>query len=255
MILDDYSNTISRVSNSLIGGDVVSIAIRQALRFKALGGVFARASTIAELSSIRPDYTPPNVAIVGIPVSTKQQETYTYTADVTMFPVESGAILSDHVILQPMRIDIVATITNWDDGQQASYSFELLEKMWRTREVVEVQTKHRLLKNMIITNLELSNDLPNWGALEINISFMQVDFVQIEKIGGTADEDTKPTTATAGPNVSTSVSEPVNKGGQKLIPIETGSKLGDVFNTAAKEFAPWVNHINNISKVVTPYLK
>ena len=85
------------------------------------------------------------VAIAGIQVSVKKSEAHTYTSQATELAMESGATVTDHVILKPVTLAVTVAMTNAGDGRDAARdAFESFVEMRKAREPVEVITEHAI---------------------------------------------------------------------------------------------------------------
>ena len=77
------------------------------------------------------------VAIAGIQVSVKKSEAHTYTSQATELAMESGATVTDHVILKPVTLAVTVAMTNAGDGKAAAReTFEAFVEMRKKREPV-----------------------------------------------------------------------------------------------------------------------
>jgi hypothetical protein len=124
------------------------------------------------------------VAIAGIQVSVKKSEAHTYTSQATELAMESGATVTDHVILKPVTLAVTVAMTNAGDGRDAARdAFESFVEMRKAREPVEVITEHAIYTNMVITSLTPTHSAPYKGALEIGITFQQISFVELQSVG------------------------------------------------------------------------
>ena len=124
------------------------------------------------------------VAIAGIQVSVKKSEAHTYTSQSTELAMESGATVTDHVILKPVTLAVTVAMTNAGDGRDAARdAFESFVEMRKAREPVEVITEHAIYTNMVITSLTPTHSAPYKGALEIGITFQQISFVELQSVG------------------------------------------------------------------------
>lgn len=213
-----YGGNLESLPNSLLGGNIITILARQAIRLNAMRAASRFQAKRAELENMTPAYTPPAVFVAGIPVSTRTQEAYSYSADVSQHSVESGAVLSDHVILHPIRVDLSFEITNWEPGF-AEYASQLLDDLYHQRTPVDLITEHKRLESMVITSLQSDNSLPAWGALSFRVSFAQVKFLTIESVKFPADRVEK-TPKTSGPPVKHQAA--AEKDGGKIVPKESG---------------------------------
>ena len=124
------------------------------------------------------------IAIAGIQVSVKKSEAHTYTSQATELAMESGATVTDHVILKPVTLAVTVAMTNAGDGADAARdAFESFVEMRKTREPVEVITEHAIYTYMVITSLTPTHSAPYKGALEIGITFQQINFVELQSVG------------------------------------------------------------------------
>jgi len=204
------SDKVKAVSNSLVGGNVVAMVLRQAIRAKALQAGTRFRARQAGLSELNPQYTQKIPYIADIPVTTRLQETYTYQADITSHAVESGALFNDHIILHPVRIDLSFEVGNWEQGW-AEYALDLLESTWRERIPVELVTQHRKLPAMLITSLQADNSVPEWGKLAFRASFQEIRLVTLQATKY-PESKVRPAPTTGGPDVSKSIESPTNNG-------------------------------------------
>lgn len=175
-----YGDRLQTVKNSFLGGDVVGILLRQSIRLKALLAQAAFKRRQQELGTLGSGiFTNPVSFIADIPVTVIQQEAYSFQSDMTRFPVESDAIVSDHVILQPLRIDMSFEVSNWESGT-AQYAMELLEALWRLREPVDLMTYYRKIPNMVLISCQMSNSVPQWGKIGGRVTFQQLGLSVLE---------------------------------------------------------------------------
>jgi len=192
------------VCNALLGGNIVTIMARTIIRMKARAAALAFRARAAGLQVLggELEYQPPQVVLGCIPISVKKQEAHTYRADITQHAVESGVNLTDHIILQPVRVDVSFEITNWDLAN-AQQSHDLLTKLWEDRIPLDLETKHGILKDMVMTSYSAENSVPNWGALDCRASFTQLKYITIESVKF-PKENVAPTANTGGPDNSKS---------------------------------------------------
>lgn len=202
------ASSLITVADATLGGSVVGILLRQ----KALLQRDYIDPLLDEFGFIARNPTP---FIAGIPVSTRTQEATSYKADVTQHAVESGAILSDHVILQPIRVELSFDVTNWDKNY-VKQAQELLERLFFERTPIDLQTEHKQLPNMVMTDLQINNSAPQWGKLDCRASFQQLSFVTLETEAFPAKK-VEHEEQTGGPDTSKSAETATNNGRQTAI--------------------------------------
>lgn len=205
------------IEASIIGGNVIAIMNQYSKRIELMTDMYllGQAKT-----------TNPLVDVAGIPVNVITQEQYIYQADITTNPIESGAKLTDHVILNPLKVSINFEVVNFPDMDQ-KYVFGLLETMFKNRQTTTLLTRHKQLENMIMTGFQPTNSLPSWGGFRARAEFQQIGLVNIEaqKI-----KATKPNDATK-KNVSKQAEKATNKGAPKSTPpkASTAAQIRNLF--------------------------
>ena len=158
------------VEAALIGGSIVAILLQKAERTKAmLDLVFAAGIDV---------YNPIDF-LCGIPITTKTQEAYTFDAEVTKNPVENGVKMSDHIILNPIMVDISFEIANTSDINQ-KFIFELFTTMWKERKLTTLLTEHAQLDNMALSKFPVINSAPHWGRLKCRATFEQIGLITLQ---------------------------------------------------------------------------
>lgn len=213
-------SNLQLISNSLIGGNIISLMSQQYLRLSARASDIALLNKKAALTNQYVNNTPPKmIGVAGIPVSTRKQEVYTYDSQITNFPVENGTIISDHVILQPIKVDLQCDITNWNGVDDAVNAINILEDMRAKRNRLELVTEHNILENMVLANFTIVNELPNWGGIRLDMKFQQVQYILLQNTTIPPANVTS-TSNTSGPTVDLSASDTIDKGNQQPTNID-----------------------------------
>src|SRR5271163_2844558 len=99
-----------------------------------------------------------NVGIVTF--DTMVQEEHRFTSRVTYFPVESGTIVSDHIINQPDVVTLSGLVTDtplniFSSFNRSIAAFNALIQLHERREIVHVVTGIKIYRNMAITSLDV----------------------------------------------------------------------------------------------------
>ncbi len=122
--------------------------------------------------------------VAGVVVTVKESESHTYTANVTKLALESGAIVSDHMILEPETVAVTFSMTNAGDGASAAKdAFAAFVKMQKERQLVELVTEHAVYTNMVCTNITPMHAAPYKGALNCTVTFSKIYFVEMVSAG------------------------------------------------------------------------
>ena len=119
-----------------------------------------------------------------VPMTARMQESYQFEAEVTQNAIETGAPITDHVILRPVRIDLSFEVGNADGvGEDALLAAKALDeaiRIWKRRKYFDLVTTHRYLKDMVCISLRPENQAPEWGALRFRATFQQVSFATLK---------------------------------------------------------------------------
>lgn len=213
---------LTAISSLVIGGNIIAILLQQTMRLKAMiGGLTSAAG-----------YLPPSVDIAGVPVSARTQEVYQYRAEVTRYAIESAKYAADHVILYPLEIELSFQLGNWYPGF-VERSFDLLEDMFEARNLLDLMTEHRIIKNVVLREFRLENEAPVWGKLDCHAVFQQIPLVSIQATATPAT--TTATSKTGGPSADKTATPEVNSG-TKTPAAPTTRQIGD-FNLTRSNVA------------------
>lgn len=177
------NDKLKLAANSAIGGNIVAILLRQAVRLKSLKDALLfkarKEGLVAE--SKASFYSQPFVAVAGVNVNVRKQEVYEYKSEPTQHAVEAGASLTDHVILLPIIVDLEFEVVNWHQYSAMSVQ-QQLEDAWRRREPMSLMTTHKTIDDMVLVGLNCTNSLPAWGNLYVRARFQQIKQVSLEAV-------------------------------------------------------------------------
>ena len=152
--------------------------------------------------------------VAGVEVSVLLSEAHSFTASVSGFSLESGAQVSDHVIVNPNEVSIVFSITNAGGGHETARDvLETFKRMRDQRQLLELITEHYVYENMVLTSVSPMHQAPYKGALNFSIKLQQINFVPLELVGREA-QNLQPNTPT-----SKTATGPINAGQQQARPL------------------------------------
>lgn len=129
-------------------------------------------------------------------------------AEVTEHPVESGARVSDHIILTPERVTINGFVSDagvavfGSQPGRTQSAFDALEDAWQAREPVSIVTGYKTYQDMVITRLNLPRNRPE--SMQFSIELQHVTIVS-SQLGELAETDS--TTAAVGEASSSEVAD------------------------------------------------
>lgn len=122
--------------------------------------------------------------VLGVVVSALVSEAHEFSSNATKIALESGAQVTDHVIVDPDRVSIVFSMANAGSGaEEARDALETFKAMQEDRELLELITEHRVYKDMVITGISPYHTAPFRGALSFTINLQQINFVKLEATG------------------------------------------------------------------------
>ena len=125
-----------------------------------------------------------NTYVAGVLVTIMQSESHQYTANVPKIALESGAQVSDHMILEPVQVSVQFAVTNAGDGKdRARDAFDAFKKMQEERRLVELVTEHGIYTDMALVSLSPVHSAPYKGALTFSATFQKVHFVTVQSAG------------------------------------------------------------------------
>jgi hypothetical protein len=128
-----------------------------------------------------------NTYVAGVLVTVMQSESHQFTANVPKIALESGAQVSDHMILEPVQVTVQFAITNSGDGKdRARDAFDAFKKMQEERQLVELDTEHTIYTDMVLTSLTPLHAAPYEGSLTFSATFQKIHFVEVQSSGTAA---------------------------------------------------------------------
>ena len=144
----------------------------------------------------------------GIHLDAVISESHTNEVRVTKNPVELGADITDHAIIEPKKLTIISQVSDTPLGTAAlgqivdlttglfgtsttknitrsNAAYNAMVQLMEEREPIEVQTKLKLYKDMLITNISTTQDKDSSRIVLLNITLEEVLIVdsRIVKLG------------------------------------------------------------------------
>lgn len=116
-------------------------------------------------------------------------ERHERSAEVTQHPIESGAQVSDHVILSPERVmltgfvsDAGVAVFGSQPGNTQS-AFETLDAAWRKGEPVSLVTGYKTYQDMVITRLNLPRNRPESMRFDMELQHVTILSSEMGQLG------------------------------------------------------------------------
>lgn len=137
------------------------------------------------------------ITIDGYPIDASLTETHTYEADVTSYPVESGATVTDNVRPKPVTVSVECVVSDSPLAQVLAArraknladpaflvspvieAFDRMVQILNTREPVTIETglAFKVYQNMVLISFVPTFDKNTGRALKFSASFTQITIV------------------------------------------------------------------------------
>lgn len=165
--------------------------------FAQLGGAAEVAATMAVLIAFQkpPVSIGPFTNPLEIQLDACVRELHHITAHATKHPIESvegfPATVSDHVIVDPLAVQIDGVISNWPvafaaalalSSDPANDAFNTLQGDVLNGTLVTISTSLFEYANMVLESVEITRDAHKANALHFTASALQLNIVQMQEI-------------------------------------------------------------------------
>jgi len=119
--------------------------------------------------------------IALITFDTMVSEEHKFSSRVTYYPVESGTIVSDHIINQPDVVILSGLVSDTPLNIFATFSrsvaaFNALIQLHERRQIVDIVTGIKVYKNMAITSIDVPRTIKTGQTLTFNIQLQRIVF-------------------------------------------------------------------------------
>ncbi len=144
-------------------------------------------------------------SIGGISLDAVISEAHNTVVRKTTNPVELGADITDHAIIEPDKINIIAEVSDTplgaaaigqivdlitglfgtstsNDITRSNAAYNTMVQLQKAREPIDVQTKLKLYQNMLITSITNVQDKTSSRIVNMNIALEEVLITQSEII-------------------------------------------------------------------------
>jgi len=125
-------------------------------------------------------------------------EEHQYSNEITQFPVERGVAISDHIINNPIKLNMEGFITNspivelvnakqvgngrTDVNNRTELAFDFLVGLWSRREPITVVTPIRQYENMALVSLKIPRSADIGESFRFKADFQEVRLVSTQDI-------------------------------------------------------------------------
>ena len=123
-------------------------------------------------------------------------EEHSSELSVTENPIETGALVSDHAFMKPLKVKVVAGVSDiltptgnpeYGEGAgRAQTAFEMLCELQKSAEPFDVQTGLKVYENMVCESIQTAQDSQSASILYFTASLREVLIVETESTTYTA---------------------------------------------------------------------
>lgn len=114
-------------------------------------------------------------------------ENHKYTCRVTHYPVETGTLVSDHIVREPEIVQLSGMVSDTPLNILASFNrsvdaFNQLVEIQARRLVIKLVTGIKVYENMAISVLDVPRNMKTGQTLTFNIEFQKINYVDTVQI-------------------------------------------------------------------------
>lgn len=118
-------------------------------------------------------------AVAGVVLDAVLTEDHAYNSRVTNYPIESGLIISDHIINEPDTLQITGVVSDTPLNFLAPFNnsinaFNTLVEIHNRRERITVVTGIKVYTDMVITSLQVPRNVQSGQSLTFVIDLQKV---------------------------------------------------------------------------------
>ena len=139
---------------------------------------------------------------------------------ITQHPVETGASISDHAYVEPSELimeigmsDACVSFIQGQFNQRWSRSVSAIDTLWKLQEQripIDVLTRLKMYRNMLIEVVSVPDDFTNLNNLKATVTLREIKVVQVKTVALNSSA-----TASASPQKTATT----NKGTQQAVPV------------------------------------
>lgn len=115
-------------------------------------------------------------------------ETHNFNTAVSEHPIETGAVITDHIDNALEQGTVSGLISNHSlrsngiISNRAQDAFDALVDLWKEKTIVTITTVMRTYENVVITSMPFQREHSTGDALFISLSFRKVEIVSLTEI-------------------------------------------------------------------------
>lgn len=197
---------------------------------------------------------PSQVGLLTVDVTI--EEGHEFGAEVTNWPIEGGALITDHVRLEPRSLTITGFVSDTPlnavglslGRSRAASAFFILEQMWQARIPFVVVSQLRVYRNMVIESLSVPKAREQ--AIRFTCKMREIEIVSgqntlLPATSESTSSNVSPQIAANGGGVSKLPASNVSRPAVDAVGVDAGRQVAAPVSEAATENASFIWKVFN----------
>jgi hypothetical protein len=164
-------------------------------------------------------YFTPQRSIDTLKASVTVEEIHEDALEITDFPIDSGANITDHAYIKPISLEISCFFSVFQ--APLSETYQKLLDLQASRQPFDVVTGKRSYKNMLLQILRVNTDRSTENILSVQMSLRQITIVSVEQTSVPASKSNQKTPEST---------QPIENAGEKTPEKEDAQKSQSILN-------------------------
>ncbi len=98
------------------------------------------------------------------------------SAKVMQHPLETGAVITDHIVYEPIEVELPVSI----QANDYSNTYQLIRSAYIAGQIFSVQTRTQSYLNMILSALPHEEDPAHFDLIAVSLKFTEAKFVSAQ---------------------------------------------------------------------------
>ena len=115
-------------------------------------------------------------------------ENHNFSSTITQFNIEDGADITDHIRRNIFQGGLTGRVSNFSLTQEgllvnrAQEAYDALKQIWQEGQLIDISIIYDIFQNVGISNIGIPRSPGLGEAIEFDISFQEVNIVQLQEI-------------------------------------------------------------------------
>lgn len=145
-------------------------------------------STLKDLQDVGSVITDPETGGVLLRFDNNLEEKYVRTAEVTQYPVEEGAPITDHHQAQQRTLELFAEVSNTplvfetDRQNRAQFYYDVLDALVLSGRRLTITSGLRVFENCVIKDYSITRDYTSGQSLVVSMTVVEIQTVSTSEV-------------------------------------------------------------------------